>query len=636
MINFMLNRATGSRKNKFFAALAGFFLVLLISGIVFAAQPQTIALSGRLSDASGVVLSGNYNFTFNIYNVQTGGAAMWTEIHDGRANAAKVNSKNGLWTTTVGGQTPLSLTWNETYYLELIVDGELLAPRVAFSSVPYTLNASTPADFNFTGTNRFQGGNTFYGGSTFYGPIHILNSSNIVNFTMTANNVSGGTFGNTLLHSSIATLNGTNVFSTTNTYNGTVNFNSTLHVLGGTLVNISLSGNNITAGTIGNARLDTRLAWINASNVFSTTNTFNGSIAFNSTLHVLGGTLVNISLSGNNITAGTIGNARLDTRVYFVNDSLTASNITGGTLGNARLDTRVYFVNDSLTASNITGGTLGNARLDTSLAWINASNVFSTTNTYNGTVNFNSTLHVLGGTLVNISLSGNNITAGTIGNARLDTRVYFVNDSLTASNITGGTLGNARLDTRVYFVNDSLTASNITGGTLGNARLDTSLAWINASQVFSTTNTFNGTTTFNNTVHFLGTTNFVNMSLTPNNITNTSANSVFADNLIGFYDALSASKTGGMILQASRTTADSTCSGGNVDNTTVTLGKPFSSPLSYYVVAQELNISADGLVVPWVTVVKNDSRSFNLSCISAVALTGASATSPVDWIAIGT
>ena len=446
MINFMLNRATGSRKNKFFAALAGFFLVLLISGIVFAAQPQTIALSGRLSDASGVVLSGNYNFTFNIYNVQTGGAAMWTEIHDGRANAAKVNSKNGLWTTTVGGQTPLSLTWNETYYLELIVDGELLAPRVAFSSVPYTLNASTPADFNFTGTNRFQGGNTFYGGSTFYGPIHILNSSNIVNFTMTANNVSGGTFGNTLLHSSIATLNGTNVFSTTNTYNGTVNFNSTLHVLGGTLVNISLSGNNITAGTI----------------------------------------------------------------------------------------------------------------------------------------------------------------------------------------------GNARLDTRVYFVNDSLTASNITGGTLGNARLDTSLAWINASQVFSTTNTFNGTTTFNNTVHFLGTTNFVNMSLTPNNITNTSANSVFADNLIGFYDALSASKTGGMILQASRTTADSTCSGGNVDNTTVTLGKPFSSPLSYYVVAQELNISADGLVVPWVTVVKNDSRSFNLSCISAVALTGASATSPVDWIAIGT
>src|SRR3989344_4166744 len=610
MINFMLNRATGSRKNKFFAALAGFFLVLLISGIVFAAQPQTIALSGRLSDASGVVLSGNYNFTFNIYNVQTGGAAMWTEIHDGRANAAKVNSKNGLWTTTVGGQTPLSLTWNETYYLELIVDGELLAPRVAFSSVPYTLNASTPADFNFTGTNRFQGGNTFYGGSTFYGPIHILNSSNIVNFTMTANNVSGGTFGNTLLHSSIATLNGTNVFSTTNTYNGTVNFNSTLHVLGGTLVNISLSGNNITAGTIGNARLDTRvyfvndsltasnitggtlgnarldtsLAWINASNVFSTTNTFNGSIAFNSTLHVLGDTLVNISLSGNNITAGTIGNARLDTRVYFVNDSLTASNITGGTLGNARLDTRVYFVNDSLTASNITGGTLGNARLDTSLAWINASNVFSTTNTYNGTVNFNSTLHVLGGTLVNISLSGNNITAGTIGNARLDT----------------------------------------------------SLAWINASQLFSTTNPFNGTTTFNNTVHFLGTTNFVNMSLTPNNITNTSANSVFADNLIGFYDALSASKTGGMILQASRTTADSTCSGGNVDNTTVTLGKPFSSPLSYYVVAQELNISADGLVVPWVTVVKNDSRSFNLSCISAVALTGASATSPVDWIAIGT
>src|SRR3989338_8826121 len=344
MINFMLNRSTGSRKNKFFAALAVFFLVLLISGIVFAAQPQTIALSGRLSDASGVVLSGNYNFTFNIYNVQTGGAAMWTEIHDGRANAAKVNSKNGLWTTTVGGQTPLSLTWNETYYLELIVDGELLAPRVAFSSVPYTLNASTPADFNFTGTNRFQGGNTFYGGSTFYGPIHILNSSNIVNFTMTANNVSGGTFGNTLLHSSIATLNGTNVFSTTNTYNGTVNFDSTLRVLGGTLVNISLSGNNITAGTI----------------------------------------------------------------------------------GNARLDTRVYFVNDSLTASNITGGTLGNARLDTSLACINASNVFSTTNTYNGTVNFNSTLHVLGGTLVNISLSGNNITAGTIGNARLDTRVYFV------------------------------------------------------------------------------------------------------------------------------------------------------------------------------------------------------------------
>ncbi len=102
--------------------------------------PGVISYQGTLTDLSGEPLNDNVEMTFKIFDVSTGGTALWTEDHAG-ANAVPVS--NGLFNVLLGSLTPIpSTVWhNASLFLEVTVGGEVLVPREEVGSVPHALYA---------------------------------------------------------------------------------------------------------------------------------------------------------------------------------------------------------------------------------------------------------------------------------------------------------------------------------------------------------------------------------------------------------------------------------------------------------------------------------------------------------------
>jgi hypothetical protein len=121
-------------------------LFALIIALCFSANaqiPQVIAHQGFYSDSLGNPKpDGDYTFTFRIYEAESGGSPVWTEIKD-------LPVKNGLFHTLLGDATPLTptLDFNLAYWLGIKpgADPEL-SPRIPLSSVPYALIAETVPD----------------------------------------------------------------------------------------------------------------------------------------------------------------------------------------------------------------------------------------------------------------------------------------------------------------------------------------------------------------------------------------------------------------------------------------------------------------------------------------------------------
>ncbi len=108
--------------------------VLLSVGVF--AQPKEIAIQGRLLDSQNGPITSNVSMNFSLYNVSTGGAVLYTENHP------IVEVKNGVWNAKLGSITPLELPFDEQYYLETAVNNEILSPRIALTSAPYSFALS--------------------------------------------------------------------------------------------------------------------------------------------------------------------------------------------------------------------------------------------------------------------------------------------------------------------------------------------------------------------------------------------------------------------------------------------------------------------------------------------------------------
>ncbi len=102
---------------------------------IFADIPQTMNYQGKLTDSDGVAIEGETEIIFRIYDVASGGTALWTETHPA------VEVYNGLFDVQLGSITTLNLPFDERYYIELEVEGEILAPRQALNSVGYAFRA---------------------------------------------------------------------------------------------------------------------------------------------------------------------------------------------------------------------------------------------------------------------------------------------------------------------------------------------------------------------------------------------------------------------------------------------------------------------------------------------------------------
>jgi len=117
-------------------------LLLLCCFLACAAQGYaqfnpTLNIQGILKKSDGLAVEdGVYSLTFNLYNVETGGTSLWTEIQP----AVPISS--GIYSTTLGTITPLALSFKELYFLGVTVGtGPVeLAPRNLLTSAPYALS----------------------------------------------------------------------------------------------------------------------------------------------------------------------------------------------------------------------------------------------------------------------------------------------------------------------------------------------------------------------------------------------------------------------------------------------------------------------------------------------------------------
>ena len=109
----------------------------------FAQVPHDAVYQGRLTDTVGAPLAGPVNLKLGIFDVLSGGTALYTEDHVG-----VVLDDNGVFTVRVGaGSLKVGVFDRELFssgvnrYLQVVVDDEILTPRQPLSSVPYTLAA---------------------------------------------------------------------------------------------------------------------------------------------------------------------------------------------------------------------------------------------------------------------------------------------------------------------------------------------------------------------------------------------------------------------------------------------------------------------------------------------------------------
>jgi hypothetical protein len=135
-----------------------FFIILGLLLWFFLSLPSNAAASinpkinfqGRLVGTDGTnVTNGNYSVVFSLYNVDSGGANIWTETQT-------VAVANGIFQVDLGASTafPSNLDWNnDTLYLGIKVGSDAeMTPRIRFDAVPYAFNSEKVNGLTVTST----------------------------------------------------------------------------------------------------------------------------------------------------------------------------------------------------------------------------------------------------------------------------------------------------------------------------------------------------------------------------------------------------------------------------------------------------------------------------------------------------
>ncbi len=99
--------------------------------------PATTSYQGVLKDDLGDnVADGDYDFTFSLYDVPSGGSALWTE-------AQTLSVTDGIFNATLGAVAPLDLSFDVPYWLGVAVDPDAeMDPRHALMTAPYAFRAA--------------------------------------------------------------------------------------------------------------------------------------------------------------------------------------------------------------------------------------------------------------------------------------------------------------------------------------------------------------------------------------------------------------------------------------------------------------------------------------------------------------
>jgi hypothetical protein len=114
------------------------------------AAPRLLPYQGRVTDAAGTPLNGQFQIQFSLYSVSTGGSALFTQ-------ADQVTVTNGLFSVVLGtGGFPSGLFDNGNLFVGIKVGADPeMTPRQQLLPVAYALRATEPidqADHDFTVT----------------------------------------------------------------------------------------------------------------------------------------------------------------------------------------------------------------------------------------------------------------------------------------------------------------------------------------------------------------------------------------------------------------------------------------------------------------------------------------------------
>lgn len=153
------------------------FLLVFLYGVDV---PQRINFQGRLTDANNNPLTGNYSFSFKLYNVQTGGTELWFE-------SKTLTVTNGYYTTNLGDAHPIPysvFTSTGFLWLEVGVGGVTLTPRQRIVSNGYAISSQ----FANASAGDFVMGSGLLNASTFTsttGSLRIAGTLTVVSSTIT-------------------------------------------------------------------------------------------------------------------------------------------------------------------------------------------------------------------------------------------------------------------------------------------------------------------------------------------------------------------------------------------------------------------------------------------------------------------
>lgn len=112
-------------------------LLLVLAPPAYSAAPDEVPLQGVLTDQNGVPLNGGVDVLFSIYDVQSGGSALWDETQ-------ALAVENGLFTAYLGRVTPLDLTLfrdNGALWLGIQVGADPEMSRIPLGSTPFAAYA---------------------------------------------------------------------------------------------------------------------------------------------------------------------------------------------------------------------------------------------------------------------------------------------------------------------------------------------------------------------------------------------------------------------------------------------------------------------------------------------------------------
>jgi hypothetical protein len=102
-----------------------------------AAVPRTMTFQGFLVNGSDQAVNRLVEITFKLYDVASGGSALWTETH------VSVPVSHGLFTVKLGSVTSLNLPFDQQYYLGITVGGDQeITPRKPLTSAAYACRSS--------------------------------------------------------------------------------------------------------------------------------------------------------------------------------------------------------------------------------------------------------------------------------------------------------------------------------------------------------------------------------------------------------------------------------------------------------------------------------------------------------------